>query len=152
MVTQRSRSRRWLQKTKRDLVKRRTQREQTTREKLTHERQETKPNELRRSPLGSVRSSDVRAESEESSLGSKVAVAGVREERRVSELEGRSDASNRTHFDPPPQARSPESPIREAPMRKTTTPVTIGGKIFLSFAGGTKDMPISRREQSIAVG
>lgn len=57
----------------------------------------------------------------------------------------------RTHFDPPPQARSPESPMREAPIRKTTTPVTMGGKIFLSLAAGTKDMPISSREQSMAV-
>lgn len=36
-------------------------------------------------------------------------------------------------------------------MRKTTTPVTIGGNIFLSLAGGMKAIPISRSEQSMAV-
>jgi len=40
----------------------------------------------------------------------------------------------------------PELPMREAPIRKMTVPVTIGGNIRFSARGGKNDMNISRKE------
>ena len=48
---------------------------------------------------------------------------------------------------PPPQFAIPLSPIKEAPIRRMTVPVTIGGNIRCSIRTGTKDMNISRKEQ-----
>ena len=50
-------------------------------------------------------------------------------------------------LDPPPQLGMPEEPMRDAPIMRMTVPVTMGGKIFLSVRGETKDMNISRNEQ-----
>ena len=49
-------------------------------------------------------------------------------------------------LEPPPQFGIPESPMREAPMRRTTVPVTMGGKIRRSMRTGTKARNISRNE------
>ena len=50
-------------------------------------------------------------------------------------------------LDPPPQFLMPESPMRDAPIRRMTVPVTIGGKMRCSLRAGMKDIAISRREQ-----
>jgi hypothetical protein len=42
----------------------------------------------------------------------------------------------------------PDEPTSEVPMRRMTVPVTRGGKIRLRIRGLTKDMPISRKEQT----
>jgi hypothetical protein len=52
---------------------------------------------------------------------------------------------------PPPQSRMPEDPIREAPIIKTTVPVTMGGNIRCKMRGGIKDMKISRKEHIMDV-
>jgi hypothetical protein len=51
-------------------------------------------------------------------------------------------------FDPPPQLRNPDFPTSEAPIRTTVRPVTRGGNMFRSLFAGTKDMPISKKEQT----
>lgn len=50
-------------------------------------------------------------------------------------------------FEPPPQSAIPEEPIKEAPIRRITVPVTSGGKTRCRMRTGTKDMNISRKEQ-----
>ena len=50
-------------------------------------------------------------------------------------------------FDPPPQFGIPDWPTREAPITRTTVPVTIGGNSRLRTLGGTKDMNISKKAQ-----
>lgn len=44
--------------------------------------------------------------------------------------------------EPPAQFEKPESEIRDAPMRTTTPPVTMGVKIFLRILGLIKAKPI----------
>lgn len=51
-----------------------------------------------------------------------------------------------SQLEPPPQLGMPEEPMRDAPMRRMTVPVTMGGKMRLRVRGGTKDMNISRKE------
>jgi hypothetical protein len=66
-------------------------------------------------------------------------IVGHKANMPVSGLEAQS-------FDPPPQFGIPEDPMSDAPIKRMTVPVTIGGKIFLRIRGGMKDIPISRKE------
>jgi hypothetical protein len=54
-------------------------------------------------------------------------------------------------FEPPPQLRMPDEPMRDVPMRRMTVPVTSGGKTRRSSFGFENDMPISRNEQTSEV-
>jgi hypothetical protein len=54
-------------------------------------------------------------------------------------------------FEPPPQLRMPDEPMRDVPMRRITVPVTSGGKTRRSSFGFENDMPISRNEQTSEV-
>ena len=54
-------------------------------------------------------------------------------------------------MDPPPQFGIPDSPTREAPIMRMTVPVTIGGNTRWRTFGGTKDMKISRKAQTMDV-
>ena len=51
---------------------------------------------------------------------------------------------------PPIQLSAPLSPTSLAPMRRTTTPVTVGGKMRLRMRGGTKLIAIGLREEDRA--
>jgi hypothetical protein len=54
-------------------------------------------------------------------------------------------------FEPPPQLRMPDEPMRDVPMRRMTVPVTSGGNTRRSSFGFENDMPISRNEQTSEV-